>query len=58
MSLESTVKKYRPGRGRWGMGEGGRKGQTSSYRRSPGGVTYSVVTVVNNVVYLSKLRRE
>ena len=30
------------------MGDGGQKVQTSSYKINHGGVTYSMVTVVNN----------
>ena len=30
--------------------EGGQKVQTSSYKRIPGDITYSIVTIVNNTV--------
>ena len=32
------------------IGEGGKKAQASSYRASPGCVTYSTVTIVNNTI--------
>lgn len=32
------------------LGEGGQKGQTSSYKISHGGITYSMLTVINHTV--------
>ena len=37
--------------------EVGQEVQTSSYKLSPGGATYSMVTMVNNILFLEVAKR-